>query len=101
MEPILPAIRARKLLASLQGGTIIAAKTLSRLVAREGLPFHLDPFGTGRRVFLESEIHAWWTKKLVVPGRPIPGPGRPRKPLASQKPPVTPRVAPAEGVVTK
>ena len=80
MEHLLPALHARKLLAALKGGTIIAQKTLAQLVTREGLPCHLDPFGTGRRVFLESEIRTWWTQKLQVSARPIRGAGRSRVP---------------------
>ncbi len=81
MEPLLHALPVRKLLGALKcaGGKIIAQKTLATLVSREGLPCHLDPFGSGRRVYLESEIRAWWEGKLVARQRPIPPSGRPRK----------------------
>lgn len=78
MEPLLFALHARKFLATLKGGIIIGNKTLAKLMAKEGLPWHPDPFGTGRRVFLESEIRAWWLSKLSVTPRPMAGPGRPR-----------------------
>ena len=63
-EPCRTSHRIKQFLASLQGRKIISQKTLSVLVTREGLPCHLDPFGTGKRVFLESEVMAWWQQKL-------------------------------------
>lgn len=78
-EPILYALHARRLLASLKGKKIISRKTLALLVNKEGLRSIPDPYGSGRRVFLESDIRAWWAKKLEVSARPMPGPGRPRK----------------------
>jgi len=81
LEPLIAALKARKLLAGLkrEGGSEIGKKTLSHLVTHEGLPAHPDPFGTGRRVYLESEIRTWWTQKLKITVRPIASPGRPRK----------------------
>ena len=80
---------ARKFLASLKGGTIIGTKTLGKLTLHEGLPWHFDPFGSGRRVYLESEIRDWWTSKLSTTPRVMPGPGRPRlnAPRITQKAP--------------
>ena len=63
-EPCRTSHRIKKFLASLQGRKIISQRTLSVLVAREGLPYHMDPFGTGKLVFLESEVVAWWQQKL-------------------------------------
>jgi hypothetical protein len=80
-EPLLYSLPARRLLGALkkEGGKIIAPSTLAHLITKEALPSHVDPFGSGRRVFLESELRGWWARKLMVSTRPIPCAGRPRK----------------------
>jgi len=82
-EPCRTTHGIKKFLASLQGRKIISQRTLSLLVTREGLPCHLDPFGTGKRVFLESEVLAWWQQKLQVSPHPldIPDSSHDRRPL--------------------
>jgi len=83
VEAVMSANRARVFLAGLKGIKKVDMGTLNRLVLKEGLPKHLDPFGTGRWCFLASEIVAWFDAKLAAgQSRPVPGPGRPRKRIA-------------------
>ena len=53
--------------------------TLNRLVVEEGLPHHMDPFGSGRWVFVESEVTAWFQARMAGNVKPMRGPGRPLK----------------------
>jgi hypothetical protein len=86
---MLYALHARKLLASFKGGKIIGSKALALLIQRQGLPWHPDPFGSGRKVFFDSELRAWWNEMMCTTPRPIRGPGRPRlHPIATKKAPV-------------
>jgi hypothetical protein len=77
-ESCLSCNKARVFLAQLKGVKKIDHATLGRLVLQEGLPAHLDPFGTGNWCFLESEILAWFHARLAGPVKPLRGPGRPR-----------------------
>ena len=80
MEPVISCNRARVVLAQLKGCKKIDHTTLVRLVKKEGLPKHEDPFGTGHWCLLASEIEAWWAAKLAAnQPMPIRKPGRPRK----------------------
>jgi hypothetical protein len=85
MEPMLFALHARKLLASFKGGKIIGSKALAKLIQREGLPWHSDPFGSGRKVFIASELRAWWNERMSTTPRPMRGPGRPRLSVPTTK----------------
>jgi hypothetical protein len=63
-EPILTGAQARRMLAQMKGAKMIALDTLTRLVAQDGFPAHPDPFGGPRRVFLASEIRAWFRARM-------------------------------------
>lgn len=63
-EPLLSANKARVVLAALKGTKKLDAETLARLVKKEGLYKHEDPFGSGRWVFLESELVRWFHERL-------------------------------------
>jgi hypothetical protein len=66
-------------IAALKGGTKIDHNTLIRLVKKQGLPKHEDPFGTGNWCFLKSEINAWYTARMAGEKPGLPGRGRPRQ----------------------
>ena len=81
--PILSCNRTRQILAGLKGCKKIDHLTLVRLVKKEGLPKHDDPFGSGRWCFVEAEVTAWWNARMATgTPKPVPGPGRPRKQVA-------------------
>jgi len=81
VEPILSSNKARVVVAQLKGCKKVDQATLNRLVKREGLPKHDNPFGDGTWCFRESEIRAWFEAKMAA-GQPLPGPGRPRRKVA-------------------
>lgn len=58
--PLLSCNKAREVLGRMKGLKKIDHNTLTRLVKKEGLPKHEDPFGSGRWCFLESELEAWF-----------------------------------------
>jgi hypothetical protein len=82
MEPVMSANRARVYLAGLKGVKKISHYHLLRLVKFCGLTDHEDPYGSGNRCFLQSEIDAWYKERLARGERPSRGPGRPRKSIS-------------------
>ena len=82
-EPLLSSNQTRVLLGRYKGCLKIDHPTLIRLVRHEGLPKHLDPFGSGKWCFLASEIAAWFKARMSAPApKPLPGPGRPPRKIA-------------------
>ena len=78
-EPLLSGNQIRVYLASLREQKKTSHGALVHLVQKLGLPKHDDPFGTGRWVFLRSEVDAWLADKLKGDPKPMRGPGRPSK----------------------
>lgn len=78
-EPMLSALSVRTKLAALRDQKCLHANTLSRAIARHGMPCHPNPFGQRGYVFYWSEIETWLAnlKPSTEPQRR--GPGRPRK----------------------
>lgn len=76
-ESLLSANKARAILGHMKGCKKIDPDTLTRLVKKEGLPKHDDPFGSGNWCFLESELVAWFEARLAGNRPAVRGPGRP------------------------
>ena len=91
-DPLLSCNRARVFLAGLKGCLKLDHETLIRLVKCEGLPYHMDPFGSGHWCFLASELLAWFADRMAgSQPKPIRGPGRPRKDRRPVPPPPSTR----------
>jgi triphosphoribosyl-dephospho-CoA synthetase len=57
--------RIRNILGAYQGRKRISYASLVRLVQREGLPVHPNPFSPGTWAFIESEVHQWFLAYLA------------------------------------